>query len=175
MERQTITIEQCDFPAFRIWNGWLLLTAGDYPSGHFNMMTVSWGFMGIIWNRPIIQAVVRPTRHTYGFMEKAGDFTLSAFPQKYQPTLAMLGSKSGRDIDKVKESGLTPLPGRKTKSPAFDEAELIIECRQVYFNDLDPNHFLADYIQKEYNQDYHRFYFGEVLDIQGTRDYIRQG
>lgn len=50
--------------------------------------------------------------------------------------------------------------------------ELILECRKVYFGDLDPRQFLAPDIGKNYNgRDYHRFYIGRILRASGTPDY----
>ena len=57
-------------------------------------------------------------------------------------------------------------------APSFSEANLIIECNKVYWDDMKPDHFLADYIQKKYpNSDYHRIYFGEILTIFGEEIY----
>jgi flavin reductase (DIM6/NTAB) family NADH-FMN oxidoreductase RutF len=181
--------------------GWFLLTAGEFGGkekvkgekeeveeagreqdphpgplpqkgeGAFNCMTVSWGALGCLWSRPLAIVVVRPHRHTYQFMESGDSFSLCAFPEGYRSVLNMLGTKSGRDIDKVKESGLTPMGLTKIAAPGFAEAELILECRKTYFADLDPQHFLADYIAPLYRGDYHRMYFGEVVAAQGVPKY----
>ena len=174
MNRHAIPINLCDIPAFRLWEQWFLLTSGDFAAGQYNPMTVSWGFMGIIWNRPVVQVVVRPTRHTYGFIEKYPDFTLCAFPDSCRSVLSMLGVKSGRDIDKINASGLTPLPSSRVAAPSYAEAELVLECRKIYFDDLNPPAFLADYIAPEYKNDFHRVYYGEILAIEGTDSYHRK-
>ncbi|MEI8197412.1 MAG: hypothetical protein WCI73_16060, partial [Phycisphaerae bacterium] len=70
--------------------------------------------------------------------------------------------------------GLTPLGLTKIASPGFAEAELILECRKTYFDDLKPEHFLADYIAPNYRGDYHRMYFGEVVAAQGIAAYRLQ-
>ena len=128
-------------------------------------MTVSWGGLGWLWGRPLAIVVVRPTRFTYEFTEKYETFTLSAFDEKFRGALEMLGTKSGRDSDKMAESGLTPIPSLKAGCPGFAEAQLILECRKAYWHDLDPKHFIARHIEANYRNDYHRVYFGEVLAV----------
>jgi flavin reductase (DIM6/NTAB) family NADH-FMN oxidoreductase RutF len=79
----------------------------------------------------------------------------------------LLGSKSGRDSDKIAESGLTPIAAAKVAAPAFDEAELVIECRKTYWQDMNPAHFIDPDIEEQYkDRDYHRIYFGEVVAVQ---------
>ena len=150
-----------------LWsNKWFLLTSGSFEKNDFNTMTVAWGSFGVMWNKPFAHAVVRPTRYTYEFMEKYDSFTLCAFPAKYKQALKILGTKSGRDTDKIKESGLTPVKSILVESPSFEEAELIIECRKIYFGDIKPENFLDSSIDKNYPlKDYHRFYYGEILKI----------
>ena len=69
--------------------------------------------------------------------------------------------------------GLTPIESSKVEAPGFDQAELIIECRKVYYDDLEPAHFLDASILDNYpKKDFHRMYFGEILAIRGTDKYI---
>lgn len=155
-----------------LWNTqWLLLSAGDFAGRKFNSMTVSWGSLGVLWNKPIAMCVVRPQRHTRKFMDEYETFTLCAFAEQYRRVLDVLGSKSGRDMDKVTQSGFTPQAGVAVAAPVYAEAELAIECRKIYFGDLDPKSFLADYIKPLYNGDYHRLYLGEIMAITGTDAY----
>jgi flavin reductase (DIM6/NTAB) family NADH-FMN oxidoreductase RutF len=145
---------------------WLVLTAGDWPSGDYNAMTVSWGAMGFLWEKPFVQVVVRPTRHTFGFMERHGTFTLCAFPEKHRKALSLLGSRSGRDGDKIGPSGLTPETSSVVAAPSFAEAELVLECRKMYWHDFDPGRFLDPSIHAVYPlKDYHRAYYGEIAAV----------
>jgi len=158
---------------FEIWDrGWFLLSSGDLASGRFNTMTVSWGFFGTVWNRPVAQVLVRPTRHTFGFMEEHDDFTLCAFPESSREALRLLGTLSGRDGDKIAASGLHPEAALRVSSPAFSEAELIVECRKIHSQDLDPSRFIDSSIGDEYpRRDYHRIYLGEILAVSGLASY----
>jgi flavin reductase (DIM6/NTAB) family NADH-FMN oxidoreductase RutF len=141
---------------------WFLLTSGTPDD--FNMMTVSWGSIGCIWNKPFAQIVVRPQRYTFGFLEKNDTFTLCSFPEKYRPALQLLGSKSGKHGDKLSMTDLTIKKSNIIPAPGYNEASLILECQKIYTQDLDPKGFLDEGIQDNYPiNDYHRVYYGEIL------------
>ncbi len=171
MERKHILLDKCILNGLHLFDDWLLLAAGDYSSGSYNAMTISWGSLGNMWNKPFVQVVVRPSRYTYQFMEKGDSFTLSAFSDEYRDALDLLGTKSGRDGDKIAESGLNVTASNVVAAPSFEEAELVIECQKIYFDDFNPNQFLAKYIDKMYQQDFHRIYYGEIVDIWGIDKY----
>jgi len=173
MTRALIPFDELLVRPHHLWNEqWLLLTAGDFAARHFNTMTVGWGSLGTMWNRPFAQVVVRPIRYTHEFMDRYDTFTLCAFPEAYRQALNLLGTKSGRHGDKIAESGLTPIPSTQVATPGFAEAELILECRKIYRADFDPTHFLDPRIEKNYPQkDYHTVYFGEILAIWGEELY----
>lgn len=167
MARQTIPVDQFTVRIHHLWDKqWFLLTSGDFAAGRYNTMTVSWGSLGVMWNRPFAQVVVRPTRYTYEFMEQYDTFTLCAFSDKYRAALNLLGSKSGRDGDKIAQARLTPIASTQIAAPGFAEAELIIECRKIYWDDFDPTHFIDSTIEANYpRHDYHRIYFGQIVAI----------
>lgn len=147
-------------PIHMIGQEWMLVTAGT-PE-HFNTMTASWGSMGELWFKPVCFCFVRPHRYTYEFMEQYDVFTLSFFDDVYKPQLNFCGSRSGRETDKVGECGFSP---RKAENGSvfFDEARLVLECRKLYFQDLNPEHFLDESIIKHYpERDFHRIYIGEI-------------
>jgi len=152
---------------FDLWNNqWMLVTSGDFNKAEFNTMTVAWGSFGVMWNKPFVQIVVRPQRYTFEFTEKYDSFTLTAFPEKFKDTLKLLGTKSGRDSDKITEAGLTPVKSEIIASPGFEEAQLIIECKKIYRDKFSPEKFLNQEIDKNYLQkDYHIVYYGEIVNI----------
>lgn len=170
MPRADIPLDRLCVLPVDLWNRtWFLLTAGDFLSGGYNCMTVSWGGLGTLWNKPFALVVVRPTRHTRQFMEKSTGFTLCAFGEEHRKKLSYCGSHSGREGNKVRAAGLTPVACRSVAAPAYDEAELVLECRKTYFSDLDPGHFLDPTIESHYpSKDYHRVYFAEILAAAGT-------
>jgi flavin reductase (DIM6/NTAB) family NADH-FMN oxidoreductase RutF len=157
-----------------IWlKRWFVLTAGDMQK--FNSMTVAWGSVGAMWEMPFVQVVVRPTRHTFGFMNDSDTFTLCSFPAKFRRDLAIIGSKSGRDTDKIALTKLTPVKSAAVAAPCFKEADLAIECRKMYWQDLDDRNFLSAKIAEKYPQmDYHRVFFGEILRIRGGREFRKK-
>lgn len=147
-----------------IGTDWMLVTAGDQDS--FNTMTASWGFAGVMWNRPAAICFIRPERHTFGFIEKADSYTLSFFDEKYRDALKFCGSKSGRDCNKPKETGLTPL-FLEDGTVTFKEASLILSCRKLYADDIKPGCFIdTDIIDAQYKTaGYHRMFVGEIQKV----------
>ena len=106
--------------------------------------------------------VIRPGRHTFAFMEEHPMFTLSFFEERYRPALKVCGRKSGREINKMKDAGLTPVQG-KYGGIYFEEARMVYECRKLYWHDLDPTHFVDPTLDIFYpRKDYHRLYVGEI-------------
>ena len=150
--------------AFKIiGSDWMLITAGNI--GKYTMMTASWGAMGVLWGKDVVSCVVRPTRYTYGFIEESDNFTLCFFSEKHRKILDFCGSKSGRDVDKTKAAGLTPVKG-SLGGVYFKEARLVFECKKIYFQDLDNRNFLLPEIEDNYpNKDYHRMYVGEIKKV----------
>ncbi len=142
---------------------WALVTAGDIND--FNTMTISWGGMGTLWSKPAATVYIKPVRYTHEFMERNGYFTLSFFGGEYRKALELLGSKSGRDCDKVALSGLTPFAVTEN-AVGFKEAETVIVCRKIYSQDLDPN-AIPDSAKETYyrTEAPHTMYIGEVVEI----------
>lgn len=171
-----ISISDFNTKIFEQWDSnWLLLTCGDFQSAAYNAMTVAWGSFGVMWNLPIVMVVVRPSRYTFKFLNDFDAFTLCGFPPRYKKALTLLGTKSGRDCDKIKESGLTPVASEFVSAPSFKEACLSIACRKIYFDDFKPEQFLDDRIEKQYKYgDYHRMVFGEILNIQDDPEKYRK-
>ncbi|MHB8108879.1 MAG: flavin reductase family protein [Syntrophorhabdaceae bacterium] len=143
-----------------IGSDWMLITAGTKES--FNTMTGAWGGLGIMWDKRIAICVIRPNRYTFEFMEKSKYFSLSFFDEEYRDALTYCGTTSGRDVNKIAETGLTPIFGEDTIY--FAQARLVIECSKIYYQDIDPVNFLAPEIDGFYpKKDYHRLYIGEIM------------
>ena len=141
---------------------WALLTAGDTDS--FNTMTISWGALGTIWGKPAATVYVRQSRYTHEFMDRNDFFTVSFYPEECRKTLGILGSRSGRDMDKMHESGLTPKAAGPSVS--FAEAECTLVCKKMYMQPLDVARMPADIAEALYAKDApHDMYLGEVVEI----------
>ena len=163
MSLHEIALSELNFNPFeKIGKDWFLVTAGDEKG--FNTMTASWGFMGVIWGKNVFETVVRHNRYTYEFMEKNDLFTISFFDEAERDALKFCGSHSGRDCDKVKETGLTPLFTEGTT--AFEEAKLVFVCRKLYAGDMDLDKLNADDRTKWYGSDpVHKQYIGEIVKV----------
>ena len=139
---------------------WALISAGNAGIG--NAMTASWGGLGVLFHKAVATIYVRPQRYTYELIEQADGFALSFLSEEYREALRLFGSKSGRDMDKAKEAGLTWVT-EGTYAPYFAEAQLVLVCRKLYYDDLKPEHFLDAAIEDFYpKKDYHRMYIGEI-------------
>ncbi|MBR3289325.1 MAG: flavin reductase family protein [Clostridia bacterium] len=146
----------------RIGRDWMLITAGDRNA--CNTMTASWGGAGVLWNKNVTFAFVRPSRYTYEFLEKSDAYSLSFLGDGCRKALQLCGSVSGRDRDKIAEAGLTVRCDES--APYFEQAEIVLVCRKLYVQDIDPSGFLDESIQKLYpSGDYHRVYVGEITKI----------
>jgi flavin reductase (DIM6/NTAB) family NADH-FMN oxidoreductase RutF len=174
MSLKPVPVEKVRVRFHHLWSEqWLALASGSFAEGKFNAMTVGWGSLGTMWRKPFVQVVVRPVRYTYEFMERYDTFTVCAFPEEHRPALTALGTKSGRKGDKIAAAGLTPVASTRVAAPSFAEAELVLECRKIYWADFDPSRFLDPDIAKNYpNKDYHRVYFGEIVAALATADYL---
>ncbi len=143
-----------------IGKDWMLIAAG--PNERHNMMTASWGGLGVLWNRPVCFCFIRPQRYTREFVEANDAFSLTFYGPEHRKALNFCGSKSGRDVDKAKETGLTPIeltPG----ITSFAEARIVLECKKIHFEDIHPANFVDPTVDENYpTKDYHRMYVGQI-------------
>lgn len=148
-------------PFTLIGSDWMLITAGDEKK--HNTMTASWGGVGILWNKPVSTVYIRPQRYTLEFVESSPFYSLCFFDEEYRQALNFCGTKSGRDYDKDKETGLTPLFDRE--APYYQQAKLVLICRKLYRQDMELESFLVkDVLEKNYPaKDLHRIFIGEIV------------
>ena len=142
---------------------WALLTVAEGEG--CNPMTVSWGGVGILWNKPVATVYVRPQRYTRGLIDGEQYFSLTFLPEEKHQVAVFCGAKSGREVNKVKECGLTVL--RDEPAPYFAEGELTLICRKLYQQDLAGDCFVdGELEEKNYpGKDYHRMYVGEIVAV----------
>lgn len=151
---------------------WMLISAGKRGRDEqgklmYNTMTANWGGMGYLWHKPVVFAFVRPERYTYPFMEKEEQFTMSFLKEGFREALNLLGTKSGRDGDKIAEAGLHP-SFTPSGNPCFEEARLIMECKKLYTTHLDPASFLeSGLIETFYTTkgNFHTLFIAEILHV----------
>lgn len=141
---------------------WALLAAGTMDD--HNAMTISWGGMGTLWNRPVVTVYVKPVRYTYGYMERNELFTVSFFPEEYREDLMKMGRTSGRDGDK--EAGTRLTAAALDGAVSYAQAEVTLVCRKIYANDLIPENMPSEVVERNYlTEAPHRMYIGEVIRI----------
>ncbi len=138
--------------------------------GKFNCMTISWGTLGIEWNKPIFTTFVRDSRYTKEFLDKNGEFTV-CIPYDGEPIEIVkgCGTTSGRDIDKAKEYGLQLVKGVSVASPAIKQLPLTLECKVLYVQRQDEKAIPAEILDKCYpeeggKRDIHTAFVGEIVN-----------
>lgn len=142
---------------------WMLITAGNNEK--INMMTASWGGLGVLFQKPVTFCFINPARYTYQLMEKNDTYTLTFYTEAYRDALKYCGSKSGRDVDKVKGSGLTPIT-TPAGSKAFSEAWLIIECRKLVAQSLTPEAISNESVRGEWaGKQLSKMFIGEIINV----------
>ncbi len=144
-----------------ISNEWMLISAGNEDG--YNMMTASWGFMGEMWGSDAVSVMVRPQRYTMEFIENSDYFTLSFYGEERQ-IHKVCGSMSGRDVDKTKLTGLTPVFADDTVY--FKEARLVVICKKQYVAPLTETAFCdTASLEKWYNGDLHNMIIGKIEKV----------
>lgn len=141
---------------------WMLVTAGTESC--YNTMTASWGGAGILWGSPVAFSFIRPQRYTDELIKGSDYYTLSFYEDSYKSALQFCGSKSGREYDKAKETGLTPVFSDDTVY--FGEAKLVLICKKTYAGVFSPDDFIDQSIEKNYpDKDYHNVYIGKIVKV----------
>jgi flavin reductase (DIM6/NTAB) family NADH-FMN oxidoreductase RutF len=129
-----------------------------------NTMTIGWATFGVVWSKPIIMVAVRSTRHTFGIIEAAKDFTVTIPAGDMHKETGYCGSKSGRDVDKFKMCNLETSTSCQVASPIIKARGRHYECKIIYKSAMDPVKLDKRYDLSLYpKKDYHTLYFGEIL------------
>lgn len=145
---------------------WMLVTVGD--SQKFNTMTASWGGIGFLWNKPVVFVFIRPERYTFEFIEKSEYITLSFLGEENKAIHKICGSKSGREVDKVKETGLKPIITEKGNI-FFEQGRLNLECRKLYSDTIKEERFIdLDACKQWYGGTHGGFHHVYIAEITGA-------
>jgi flavin reductase (DIM6/NTAB) family NADH-FMN oxidoreductase RutF len=145
-----------------------VITAGK--EDHFNSMTGSGGGLGLLFKKPTTWCLLRADRYTLELIQKNQTYTMSYFPDEYKKQVIFLGSKSGRDSNKMKEVELTSVQ-TPSGNISFKEARLIIECKltQITTPTIDDYYTqeAKDWIKEAYKEesDYRKYVFGEITHV----------
>ncbi len=135
-----------------------------------NPMTIGWGTIGIVWAKPVFTVLVRPSRFTHGLIEKSSAFSVNVLTKEYDREIAICGSHSGRDMDKIERCGLTLEAGKHIEIPHIVEAILYYECKIIHKNEVVSEALdralLTGYYPKD---DFHTIYYGEIHGVYGEQ------
>ena len=152
--------------------GILLNTNGD----KFNSMVIGWGALGTCWAVPTFTVYIRENRYTKAQLDKTGEFTVSIPMDKPIPDIVKVcGGKSGHNIDKVSEAGLTLVESEIIKTPAVKEYPITLECKILYSQRQNLSALPKDIVEEMYpqdidgsnpmaNRDPHTAYIGQIVD-----------
>lgn len=163
MSYKKIDINELTLNPFKaIGKDWLLISA--IKDGTVNTMTASWGGVGVIWNKNVVTVYIRPQRYTKEFVDNSDFFTITFF-DGYKKELGILGSKSGRDGDKITEVGFDL--ELINNQPTFKQGTMTMICRKLYHGQIEPDGFFDKSLDdKNYpNNDYHHIYIGEIEHV----------
>jgi flavin reductase (DIM6/NTAB) family NADH-FMN oxidoreductase RutF len=144
----------------------LTAQAGD----DINAMTIGWALLGFMWGRPMLTVAVRKTRHTFGIIERANDFTVSVPLSDMAKQLEFCGTKSGRSHRKIEECRLELFPSVSVRTPIVLVPGVQFECRIVYKSVMEPVMLVEDYKHLYPEKDYHTLYYGEIVECYSTKD-----
>ena len=157
-------VESFEDNGFQWFRDAQLLAAGNKEKS--NAMTIGWGAIGTLWQRPALTVYVAEKRYTKEFMDREEYFTVMSFDVENSKVLNYMGTKSGRDGDKAQALGLhTAYTANGT--PYYTEATMVIECRIMYAAPFDPKGFKSDVPKNMYSHfpaGIHSMYIDEVVN-----------
>ena len=131
----------------------VMVTAAD-REGKSNIITIAWTGT-VCTNPPMAYISVRPERYSYGMLKETGEFVINLPTQNLVRATDYCGVKSGRDTDKWKETGLTPIPAQEVNVPLIKESPVNIECRVSEIRELGSHHmFLARVVAVDVDEAY---------------------
>lgn len=173
MERQMFPVYDKASEILNALPGGILLTAA--AGDRVNTMTIGWGTLGMEWGIPIFTVFVREGRFTRELLDKNPEFTINVPLGEFdRKILGYCGTKSGRDVDKFKELGLTAVPGVEVNVPAIAQLPLTLECKVIYRRAQEPKAIPPQFLEKYYpqnvgpdasgaNRDFHIAYMGQMV------------
>lgn len=161
-----IPVEECGLNPFADLKKYCIVTAGNMEK--CNSLLVTWGMFGVMWRKPVASVFIRQSRFTKTILDSQDHFTLSFLPQELKPAMSYLGSHSGRDEDKYKNSGLTPADF--AGAAGIKQAELVVVCRKIYTHEMKEEFYTDKDTYTAWNSgrqagNNHSVYMGEIEHV----------
>lgn len=160
---QPFDLDDIDINPFtKIGKEWALITAGNKEK--YNTMTVSWGGMGILWNKKVAFIFIRDSRYTKEFIDNNEFLSVSFLGEDYREALNVCGSISGRDNDKFEKANITP--AFRHNIPYVDEANFVLLCHKLAVIPMEEAHFVDPSIMAKFyeDKDMHTMYAVEIIE-----------
>lgn len=149
-----------------------LLLASCSVDGRPNVMTIGWGFIGVLWSRPVFAVWVRPSRYTHGLIKETREFTINVPRAGMERAVEYCGRVSGRDHDKFREAGLTPQRSVHVKPPVIRECSIHLECRVIYEQEVAKAGVRPEVASRWYpSGNFHTVFYGEILAAYADEDW----
>lgn len=130
-----------------------VLVTSRLEEGEPNIITIAW--TGIISSEPpMVYISVRPAgRHSYQLIKESGEFVINIPSADQSRVVDYCGTVSGKDTNKFKETGLTPVPATRVKAPLIAECPVNVECKVRQVLPLGSHDaFIADVLAVHYNE-----------------------
>ena len=146
----------------------VMVTTVD-KDGKDNIITLAW--VGTVCtNPPMVSISVRPERYSYPILKETGEFVINLTTKDLAFATDYCGVKSGRDVDKFKEMGLTPIPASEVKAPMIQESPVNIECRirqilPLGSHDMFLANVVAVHADEKYMDKKHKFHLEQAEPI----------
>jgi len=123
----------------------VMVSCGEKPE-EYNIITIAWAGT-ISSGPPMVSVSIRPSRHSYEIIKRAGEFVINLTTEKLARATDWCGCRSGRKYNKWKEMNLTPVPAQKVNAPVIAESPVNIECKVKEIIDLGMHHmFMAEVV-----------------------------
>ncbi len=141
-----------------------------------NSMAISWGQIGIEWNKPIFTTYIRTGRYTYQLLNKNPEFTVNIpLPgTDISSYIKICGTQTGADCDKHVKAGITTVPSPNITVPGIKQLPLTLECKVIY-RQLQDKSAIPEMLKSTFypaavpstdcgsNRDYHEMFYGEIV------------
>lgn len=145
--------------------GGVLLVSQNKENLRPNVMTIGWLELGIVWGRPVITVLVRPSRYTFSLLEKNPFFVVSVPPLSWRKEINFCGSTSGKEVDKFSQCGFNPVNTGNFPVPVIEGCEIAFGCEVIQKTRVEAGNFSSFVLDRFYPQDdYHSIYFGEIQE-----------
>ncbi|MEI6423027.1 MAG: flavin reductase family protein [Lentisphaerota bacterium] len=146
----------------------VLCTVAD-KAGRQNLLTLGWGQIGPFYHEhPVFTIALTAKRYSWRFLQEVPEFVIAVPNDSLRSALYLCGTQSGRDLDKFRAAGLTPMPSMHVQPPSIAECPINVECR-IYATVAPPHMLLTPEHRLHPIEEQHTIFFAEVLGTYGGR------